>query len=63
MTSQKNDLNKNFLMNIQKKLVKALKINVKIQMIYQKNDLDNEFLLDLQTTFAKVLKKSLGWEK
>lgn len=46
-----------------RKLLKALKIKVEIQMISQENDTDNDFLQALKKKFAKASKKPLGWEK
>lgn len=48
MTCQENNPNKDFLLDVQKKLVKAFKIKVEIQLINQPNDLDHAFLLNLQ---------------
>ena len=63
MTGQENDLEKDTLLDIQKKLAEVLKIKREIQMINQENDLENVFLLDLQKRLVKTLKKSVQWDK
>lgn len=54
-TRQENDPGKDFVMDIQKKLIEALNSKVELQMVNQENDCDYDFLLDLQRRFAKTL--------
>lgn len=63
MIRQEKELEKDTLLDVQKKLAGVLKIKGEIQTTNQENGLENFILLDLQKMLVKPLKKFMSRDK